>query len=74
MGIHAYTTADPRNTTASNTMTQNDSRIYSAEELELICPILKIMHVLDMIGVTSLRSVYINWGEHGYIIRVYDRL
>ena len=52
----------------------NDSRAYTAEELETICPILKIMHSLSLIGLTSVRSVYIDWGQQGYIISVYERL
>lgn len=49
------------------------TRIYLAEDLEAICPILKIMHTLGLIGMTSVRSVYVNWGEQGYIIKAYDR-
>ena len=52
----------------------SDSRTYTAEELEVICPILKIMHHFDLIGMTSVRSIYVSWGEHGYIIKAYDKL
>jgi hypothetical protein len=53
----------------------NESRIYTTEELQMICPILSIMFTFDLIGLTSVRNAgYIDWGERGYIIVVYDKL
>ena len=52
----------------------NDSRVYSAAELETICPILKIMYSLELIGLVSVRSAHVDWGEFCYIISVYERL
>jgi hypothetical protein len=50
-------------------------RIYSADELRAICPMLRILHQLGLIGLVSVRMAgYIDWGSEGYIITSYDRL
>jgi hypothetical protein len=50
-------------------------RIYSADELRAICPMLRIMHQLGLIGLVSVRMAgYVDWGSEGYIISSYDRL
>lgn len=55
-------------------MTNSSQRIYTTEELLAICPMLRIMHLLDLIGLVSVRmGGYIDWGREGYIISVYDR-
>lgn len=56
------------------TSQQLDPRIYTAEELRVICPMLRIMHSLRLIGLCRVRvSGYIDLGNEGYIINVYDR-
>jgi hypothetical protein len=51
----------------------SSSRIFSSRDLDAICPILKIMNVLDMIGLSGLRVTRDDWGQAGYIITVYER-
>jgi len=58
----------------SSTSDYNYPRIYSADELRVVCPMLRIMHSLELIGLCRVRaSGYLDWGSEGYIINVYDR-
>jgi len=52
----------------------DNQHIYSAEDLRAICPMLRIMHSLELIGLCRVRtSGYLDWGSEGYIINIYDR-
>jgi hypothetical protein len=50
------------------------TRTFSSRELEALCPILKIMSSLDLIGLSSVRITRDDWGHTSYIITVYERL
>ena len=50
------------------------TRTFSSRELKALCPILKIMNSLDLIGLSAVRVARDDWGHASYIITVYERL
>lgn len=51
----------------------HSSRVFAGRDLEAVCPILKILNSLNLIGLSGLRVTRDDWGQVGYIITVYER-
>ena len=49
------------------------TRIFNPEELKVFCPIMTMMHSLNLIGLSGMRVVRDDLGQIGYIITIYER-
>ncbi len=49
------------------------TRIFTPEELKVFCPIMAMMHSLNLIGLSGMRMTRDNLGQTGYIITIYER-
>ena len=58
-------------------MTSNNksisTRVFNPEELKVFCPIMTMMHSLNLIGLSGMRVVHDDLGQIGYIITIYER-
>lgn len=54
-------------------LNSDSKRVYSPRDLDVMCPILKIMNKLDLIGLAGVRMTRDDWGQTGYIINIYER-
>jgi hypothetical protein len=49
------------------------TRVFNPEELKVFCPIMTMMHSLNLIGLSGMRVVHDDLGQIGYIITIYER-
>lgn len=57
-------------------MTNNNksvsTRVFKPEDLKVLCPIMSMMHTLNLIGLAGMRVVHDDLGQIGYIITIYE--
>jgi hypothetical protein len=51
----------------------HSARVFAGRDLEALCPILKILNSLNLIGLSGLRVTRDDLGQIGYIITIYER-
>jgi hypothetical protein len=55
------------------TSKSSSTRALTPEELKVTCPIIAMMHSLNLIGLSAMRVTRDAEGRIGYIITIYER-